>query len=196
MLERTGDIGLIKIVDEKAIASGVRRIEAVAGKAALREFSKFQSIIELLSKQLGAKPDDIPLRIENLMKKLKDLEKSKNQKPIAISLEDIFKDIKQVGNYNLVVKVFENSDINTLSGLVDKAKEKINNIVIMLISKNEGGVNFVFGTNSNINLQNIVKELNNSGLKGGGRPDFVRGAIQNESNLSEIEEKIISILIP
>ncbi|MGC8869600.1 MAG: alanine--tRNA ligase [Brevinematia bacterium] len=193
-VKRTGEIGLIKIIDERSVASGVRRIEAVAGKAALREFSKYQSIVKLLSKQLGTTPEEITSRIENLIKRVKELEKNKSQKTTNISLDEVTKEVNKIGNYNLIIKIFDNADTNILASLVDKVKENINDVVVMLISKNEENINFVFGTNSNVNLQNIIKELNSLGVKGGGRQDFIRGAIQKSSNLDEISKKLISLL--
>lgn len=193
-VNRTGDIGIIKIVDERAVASGVRRIEAVAGKSALSEFRKYYETMELVSSKLGTGVDGILTKIDLLIKKVKELEKSKTITR-SISFKDISDGIENVGNYKFIFKSFENIDIGVLGGLVDEARENVDNVVVFLATDNGELVNFVFGTNvKDLNLQNIIKSLVSLGVKGGGRQDFVRGAISKGSDLTKIKDIIVSIL--
>lgn len=193
-VNRTGDIGIIKIVDERAVASGVRRIEAVAGKSALSEFRKYYETMELVSSKLGTGVDGILTKIDLLIKKVKELEKSKTITR-SISFKDISDGIENVGNYKFIFKSFENIDIGVLGGLVDEARENVDNVVVFLATDNGELVNFVFGTNvKDLNLQNIIKSLVSLGVKGGGRHDFVRGAISKGSDLTKIKDSIVSML--
>lgn len=193
-VNRTGDIGIIKIVDERAVASGVRRIEAVAGKSALSEFRKYYETMELVSSKLGTGVDGILTKIDLLIKKVKELEKSKTITR-SISFKDISDGVENVGNYKFIFKSFENIDIGVLGGLVDEARENVDNVVVFLATDNGELVNFVFGTNvKDLNLQNIIKSLVSLGVKGGGRQDFVRGAISKGSDLTKIKDIIVSIL--
>lgn len=193
-VNRTGDIGIIKIIDERAVASGVRRIEAVAGKSALSEFRKYYETMELVSSKLGTGVDGILTKIDLLIKKVKELEKSKTITR-SISFKDISDGIENVGNYKFIFKSFENIDIGVLGGLVDEARENVDNVVVFLATDNGELVNFVFGTNvKDLNLQNIIKSLVSLGVKGGGRHDFVRGAISKGSDLTKIKDSIVSML--
>lgn len=194
-VSRTGDIGLIKIIDERAVASGVRRIEAVAGKASLEEFRKYYETLESVSRQLGVSVDNIPQRIDSLLKKIKELEKGKGRVVKNVNIDEIIGNVEEVGKYKFIFQHLKGVDISSLGAVVDKAKEKIQNVVVFLISDNEESVNFVFGTNvEKLNLQSIIKEIANLGVKGGGRPDFVRGAINKDSDFSKIKSCIVEFL--
>ena len=176
-VSRTGDIGIIKIIEEKAVASGIRRIEAVAGKQALLEFRKYYSVVEEISKYLGVSFENIPQRVFNLIKKAKEADKYKvSQKQFDI--EDFLKNVESIGKYNLVFGSLEGVQPSYLGGIVDKIKEKVKNVIVFITSNSENGISFVSGTNAKeIDLQKIVKEMSSLGVKGGGRPDFVRGSI-------------------
>lgn len=195
-VNRTGDIGIIKIIEEKSIASGIRRIEAVAGKQALEELRKYYETVETISRQLGSKVEDIPQRIENLIKRVKELEKNRTApKGKTVSLEEILKSTEKVGNYNFIFSCLKEVDLSSLGAIIDRAKDNVENVVIFLATERTEGINFASGTNaSSVDLQKLVKSMESIGVKGGGRRDFVRGAIAKEISLDKVRELILNFL--
>ncbi|MCS7298814.1 MAG: alanine--tRNA ligase [Spirochaetia bacterium] len=194
-VNRTGEIGIIKITDERAIASGVRRLEAVAGKSALDEFRKYSLILEELSRKLGVDFDNIPVKVDSILKKLKELEKSRSKASRQVSVDEIVSDVEDIGNIKVVFKVFSDVDTNSLGRLVDSVRDRINNVVVFLASEGDKGINFVAGTNvSGLNIHKVLETLKSEGVKGGGRSDFVRGAIDKGRDLLTIKDLFISQL--
>ncbi|MCX8029603.1 MAG: alanine--tRNA ligase [Brevinematales bacterium] len=194
-VNRTGEIGLIKIIDEKSIASGMRRIEAVAGKSSLDKFREYTEILENISSTLGTSIENIPQRIQFLISKIKELEKAKSLPSKQVSLEEILQGYETIGKYKLIFKVLNDIDINSLGGIVDKIKEKLTDVIVFIISQKDNTIGFIAGTNTNINLNNIVKDLNKLGVKGGGRPDFVRGGINSLEEINKIKDELVKNMI-
>src|SRR4030042_202555 len=77
--ERTGDIGLFKIVSESSVASGVRRIEAVTGHAAVEYTQQISKIVQETARPVKEKPEELPRRIEKILSDMKSLEKEVNR---------------------------------------------------------------------------------------------------------------------
>ena len=83
---RTGDIGLIKIVSESAVAAGVRRIEALTGNAARRYLSEQDSLLKAAAGALKVKPEDLPVRLAGLVEEKRRLERELTEARKAIAL--------------------------------------------------------------------------------------------------------------
>jgi len=192
-VNRTGDIGIFKVIDEESVASGVRRITAVAGKALLNYIREREKIISLLSAKLSVPSGDIVNRVEGLLNKLKELEKGKASR--QVSKEEILSSLSEMNSIKVVFKVIDNADINQLGGVVDTVRAEITSVVVMLISKSDDRVSFVCGTNiDKIDLREVINRLSSLGVKGGGRKDFIRGGIAKDSDLERIKSKFVDIV--
>ncbi len=192
-VNRTGDIGVIKIIQEKSVASGIRRIEAISGEYALEYTRSMETLLKDISTMLGVGIEGTKDRISMILKKLKELEKEKT-KVSVLDYDEIVSKAIDVGKYKLIFDILNNGDISQLSGMVDRLKESLENVIVFLGSKVEGGVNFVAGTNTEVDLVKLIRSLGDLGIRGGGRKDFVRGMIYNISGQSEIKKEIVKML--
>jgi len=193
-VNRTGDIGMFKIVKEESVASGIRRITAVAGKALLNYFKEREKIIESLSTKLSTPPNEIINRIENLMNKVKELEQRKAASK-QVSKEEVISSLSDIGGIKVTFSVFNDADMNQLGGIIDTIRNEINDVVIMLISKGNENISFICGTNiDKLDLKNVINQLSGLGIRGGGRKDFIRGGIAKDSDLEKIKHEFLKIV--
>jgi alanyl-tRNA synthetase len=208
-VERTGDIGLFKIIKESAIASGVRRIEAVTADKAIDFIQKKDQIFVNLQEKLKTNPEDFENRISTLMEERKNLEQqiSDLKKKLVMSGQgksaSDSQEAENIKGISYISKKLEGIDSKDLRSLIDEYKKKYENAIIVLIADNEGKASVACGVADNISQKisatDIVKKVVEilGGKGGGGRPDFAQGGAQSSENsmkaLDEIKELIASI---
>ncbi|MBW2540370.1 MAG: alanine--tRNA ligase, partial [Deltaproteobacteria bacterium] len=132
---RTGNIGLFKIIGESGVASGIRRIEALVGEAALADTLQTSKIVRAIARLVKAKPELVPRRIENLLSNQKSLEKELEQLKAKIASEsaDESEDaIRLVKDIKVLVKKVSVDTPTALRDLADRFKEKIKSGVVVL----------------------------------------------------------------
>ncbi|MDA8957472.1 alanine--tRNA ligase [Gammaproteobacteria bacterium] len=190
-VSRTGDIGSFVVTSQSSVASGIRRIEAIAGKQAINHLNNIRSVNQSLQKVLNTTSDKLAEKIEALIQENKKLKKSG---PVSTSNETIFSEESTINNWKLIIKQVALEDNKQLRGLVDQAKKGIDRGVVILLSESNGKVAIVAGVTKNlideISAKDIISELSSqlSG-KGGGRPDFAQGAGVSE----KVNEFVTSI---
>ncbi|MCY4043861.1 MAG: alanine--tRNA ligase [Cellvibrionales bacterium] len=191
---RTGDIGLFKIVQESGVASGVRRIEAVTGEAALDFVSGRFDLLNKTEVQVKATDKNIVDKIEKLLSGQRSLEKHVQQlqaKLAASSGSDITTEVIKVGDINVLSKELPGVDRKALLSTLDQLKNKCEPAVILLASKDDKGITLVAGVSKSltksIKAGDLMKEMSAKiGGKGGGRPDTAQGGGQDVSKLDEM----------
>lgn len=147
--------------------------------------SKFKTSTVNINDAISKTKEDIK-NYENTIKEL-------NQKLIKYQLNDILSEIEEYNGINLLIKSFENKDISELKEMVDRIKEKVDNIVILFSSKTDKAI-FVSGVSKNIsNKYNAGLIVKNAAIiaggNGGGRPDFAQAGAKE---IEKIEEAIKS----
>ena len=178
---RSGDIGVFKITSEGGVASGVRRIEAVTGKAALAWIDENQHALTDVAALLRSTPGQARAKVEQLLKRSKELEKelaATKQKLLtggAASADD-FIDIHGV---KLLVTRIDGADAKTLREAVDRYKDKLQTAVVVLGSVDDGKVRLAAGVTKNtvdrIRAGDVIQPVAALvGGRGGGRPDFAQ----------------------
>ena len=195
-VNRTGDIGLFKIISESGVASGIRRIEALTAEAAEKWLSTYKTNVEEVAALLKSSNDKIFTKVEQLLVKNKALEKElleSRQKMFSSSSEDISEKVTKIKDTNILIQRLEGFSANDLRVSIDRYKNKLENAIIVLGVVEEGKAKIAIGvTKHNTDLIHagdlikIVAEI--VGGKGGGRPDFAQAGGPEAEKLDQALE--------
>ncbi|MBW2200841.1 MAG: alanine--tRNA ligase [Deltaproteobacteria bacterium] len=199
---RTGNIGLFKIIGESGVASGIRRIEALVGEAALADTLQTSKIVRAIARLVKAKPELVPRRIENLLSNQKSLEKELEQLKAKIASEsaDESEDaIRLVKDIKVLVKKVSVDTPTALRDLADRFKEKIKSGVVVLGCVAGLKVLLIVVVTKDLtdrlHAGNIVKQIAAVvGGGGGGRPDMAQAGGTKPENLDQALEKVYEVM--
>lgn len=190
-VNRTGDIGLFKITSEGGIASGVRRIEAITGDAAIEYIQAQQTLINQASGML--KTDSLGLieRISSLQSQSKELEKAltaAKQKLASQQGADMLNSKQEINGVSVLVAKLEGVEAKSLRGMVDDIKNRIGEGIVVLGVASEDKVNLIAGVTKSLTGKVKAGDLINFvaaqvGGKGGGRPDMAQAGGDKPENL-------------
>jgi alanyl-tRNA synthetase len=189
---RTGDIGVFKITSEGGVAAGVRRIEAVTGKAALKWFDAREQALGDTAGLLRSQPEQVAAKVEQLLKRNKDLEKelaaAKQALVSGSAAGEISEDIQEIAGIKVLAMRIDGADAKTLRGAVDRYKDTLHSAIVVLGSVDDGVVRLAAGVTRNntnrVNAGDLIKPLAEQvGGKGGGRADFAQAGGSNPEAL-------------
>lgn len=205
-VRRTGDIGLITVTGESAVASGVRRIEALTGRHARKHANETMAMAKTAASELRTSVDDMPARIAALMEQSKKLERdlSDARKKLAMGSgtsggNGAAAGIREAGGVKLLARAVEGVETKDLKSLVDDGKKQIGSGVVAIVGVTEDGkAGIVVGVTADLTARFNAVELVRKGSEalggkgGGGRPDMAQaggpdGAKANAA-LSAIEQ--------
>ena len=180
---RTGDIGLFWITGEAGVASGVRRIEAVTGEAALAHVTTMSQTMQSVCGALKATPETASGKVEALRAEVRDLEKESarlRQKLATSTGGDLTQDAVEVEGIKVLAAQIEGATASTLRDTLDQCKNKLGTGVILLAAVEEGKIALVAGVTSDttdrVKAGDMIKHFAGElGGKGGGRPDMAQG---------------------
>ena len=181
---RTGDIGLFKIVSEGALASGVRRVEAVTGRGAVAYLQQQSEQVDAIASLLRASPAEVPARVEALLNDKKRLEKEITElrrKLASGGATAADAEVKVIKGVNFTARVLEGVPANELKPLADDIKAKLGSGVVALVSVAEDGkASLVVGVTADLTGKISAVDLVKKGAErlggkgGGGRPDMAQ----------------------
>jgi alanyl-tRNA synthetase len=202
-VQRTGDIGLLKVVHESAIAAGVRRIEAVTGKEALTHVQKAEEELKKTAGLFKANPLELADRADKLLKHTKYLEKEIEALKGKLATKDsgdLMNQIKEIGSVKVLAVEVSIADTKTLRDFGDKLRDKMESGIILLGSKaGEKALLLCMVTKDlagKYHAGNIIKELAPLvGGSGGGRPDMAQAGGTQPENLGKIFSALEKLLI-
>lgn len=196
---RAGDIGLFKIVFETGIASGVRRIEAVTGEAAIRRFIDSEARLDTAAQKLKASRDDLLPRIEQLQATNRTLEKqveALKSKMASQTGGDLASQAQEVAGIKVLAVQLDGANVKTLRETVDQLKNKLGAAAVVLASSEDGKVSIIAGVTKAESeriragdLANLVAEQ--CGGRGGGRPDMAQAGGNQPENLASALESVV-----
>ena len=197
-VDRTGDIGLFKIVSESGISAGVRRIEAVTGHGALALIEREQDVLREASSLLKTGTDNLLDKLSGLLSQNKALEKQLAQlkaQMTASAGDDLGSRAVELAGIKVLVANLEGFNPKSLRDTVDQLKNKLGDSVIVLACAAEGKVNLVAGVSKALTDRIKAGELVNMvaeqvGGKGGGRPDMAMAGGSQPENLSVALESV------
>jgi len=196
-VNRTGDIGLFKIVDESSISAGIRRIEAATAEEALNLSISADQNLSRVASLLNTSIDDVVPRVEKLLELNKSLkgEVSRAKNSNLSSLSSVFSSESiPIGDYNVLTKRIDGEDSASLRQAADQLRNANKNSVIVLISVNKDKIPLVVATskdNTGLDARNILNFLvNQLGGSGGGRQDLAQGGVEKEEDIDLALESI------
>ncbi|WP_174813721.1 alanine--tRNA ligase [Aquisalimonas sp. 2447] len=181
-VDRTGDIGLFRIVEETGVAAGVRRIEAITGARAVEWVEEQASEVRQVADMLKASPENIRVRLEQVLDRQRQAEKELErlkQKVASQAGGDLADSAVDVDGIRVVASTLDGGDAKSLRDTVDQLKNKLGSAAVVLAAVDGGKVRLVAGVTSDLTDRVKAGELVNAvarqvGGKGGGRPDMAQ----------------------
>ncbi|MCP3952904.1 MAG: alanine--tRNA ligase [Desulfobacterales bacterium] len=200
--DRTGNIGLLKIVSESSIASGVRRIEALTGAAAVAHIQKMVDILNEGARLVKDKPESVVLRIEKLIadnkaseKKVEQLKASMASQTAAASVADI----RTVNGIKVMAQKVSVDSPAALRDMADRFKDSIKSGIVVLGAEAGGKALLIVGVTKDLSSQYKAGDIIKGaaaivGGSGGGRPDMAQAGGTQPEKLDEALEKAYAIV--
>jgi alanyl-tRNA synthetase len=200
--DRTGNIGLFKIVAEASIAAGVRRIEALTGRAAVEFMQQSEHTLQEAAHLLREKPEALTARIAKLLADTKGLEREIEQlkgRLSAVAVAGAADEVRDVAGVSVLVKKVEADSPALLRDLLDRYKDKMKSGVVVLGSVNDSKVMLIAGVTQDLagryHAGNIIKQVAAMvGGRGGGRPDMAQAGGSQPENLDQALAKALEII--
>ncbi|MBU0455314.1 MAG: alanine--tRNA ligase [Gammaproteobacteria bacterium] len=183
-VQRTGDIGLFKIMSETGVAAGVRRIEALTGDAALQYVNQDEIALSKAANMLKTNKEFFVDKLEQTLQQIKDLERERSQflsQQALLHSDTLLKQVKQVNGVDVLAALVTGVDVKGLRDLLDQLKNQLKKAVIVLaVVPNDQTVHVIGGVTENLtdrfHAGKLVKEITTLlGGKGGGRADMAQG---------------------
>jgi alanyl-tRNA synthetase len=185
---RTGDIGLISVVGEAGVASGVRRLEALSGNAARHELNRFRKDIRAIASELKVPAGDAAARATAVLEDRKKLERelSEAKKKLAMgggsaAAGNGADGVRVVGDVKLMARAVEGIELKDLRSLADEGKKKVGSGVVAIVGVTEDGkAGIVVGVTNDLVARYSAVDLVRKGAEalggkgGGGRPDMAQ----------------------
>ncbi|MDZ4836128.1 MAG: alanine--tRNA ligase [Candidatus Melainabacteria bacterium] len=191
----TGSIGLVKIVSEGSISSGVRRIEALSGPRAWNYISEQMNYLGQASEKLKAKPSDLVAQIDRLQAEIKSKEKMNEQLQERLALanvSDLMAKVETLGSVRFVCSKLDNVSSDGLKTIAASIRDKGEDLVVLLGSvQAPDRVSLVCAvsqplTKKGFHAGNIINEVAQiCGGKGGGRPDIAQAGGKDADKIEE-----------
>jgi alanyl-tRNA synthetase len=184
-VKRTGDIGLISVTSESAVASGVRRIEALTGRGARKHVNDTMALAKSAAAELRTTVDDVPARITALLDERKKLERelSDARKKLAMggSGQEVGNGMREVAGVKLMARAVQGIEMKDLKSLADEAKKQVGSGVVAIVGVTaDGKAGAVVGVTADLtarfNAVELVRAASEAlgGKGGGGRPDMAQ----------------------
>ncbi|PYV58959.1 MAG: alanine--tRNA ligase [Acidobacteria bacterium] len=194
----TGEIGLIKILKEGSVSSGVRRVEAITGEGSLQHFRKdhqLENVVAgLAAREASVSPAEaLKLELDKKDAEIKRLARELDQarmKQASSSTANISENVKDVNGVKVLAHRVDNLERSQMRTLVDQLRDKIGSGVVVLGSASNGNVSLIVGVTkdltSRIQAGKVIAPVAQKvGGKGGGRPDLAEAGGKDPSALDE-----------
>src|SRR2546429_1417942 len=203
-VQRVGDIGVLKIVNQESVAAGVRRIEAVTGIGALEHYQEQAQILRQLASQLNVGEDGILAQVEKLSETAEHLEKeleAQKRKEALSQIDVLAARVQTVKGVKVIAAEVQNVDREGLRQLVDSLRQKLGSGVVALGMPEDGKVALIAGVTKDLTakvhagklIQALAKQVGGSG---GGRPDLAEAGGKDTAALKSALQGVPSLLEP
>jgi alanyl-tRNA synthetase len=201
-LDRTGELGLLKVSTEGAVASGVRRIEAVAGTAALENVARTEAALRQSAELLKISPLEVPQRLKKLLDEQRLLEKQLQELEARLArsrAEDLVASARQVNGVAVIAARVDGLDPDGLRSVADTLRDRLGSGVVCVGSVVDGKVNLVAAVTRDLTkryqagklIQEVARVV---GGGGGGRPDLAQAGGKEPGRLDEALNLVYDIV--
>jgi alanyl-tRNA synthetase len=192
-VQRSGDIGLFKILSESGVAAGVRRVEAVTGQMAYEWVVHTEQVLRDVAALLRGSREDVDEKVRELVERSRRLEKEVQQLKSKLASGqggDLTSQAKDVGGIKVLAAQIDGADAKSLRDAVDQLKGKLGSSVVVLATVQEGKVVLVAGVSADLLTRMKAGEIAGAvaaqvGGKGGGRADFAQAGGTQPENLGK-----------
>ena len=202
-LKNTAQVGSFKILSENGVAAGVRRIEAVTGKEALKHYQAQEDEIKEICRLVKSTPDKLLSRLEQLLAEqketAKELEKLK-AKMAGGAADEMLSGKVEIGGVAVLAAEVKDMDGNALRTMGDQLKQKLGSGVVVLASGKDGKVNLMAMATDDVvkkgvHAGNIIKAAASvCGGGGGGRPNMAQAGGKDASKIADALEKAKAVV--
>ena len=196
-VDRTGDIGMFKIISESSLSTGIRRIEAITGQEVLNRIQELDIIIDQTKLNLRTTEDRIVEKKNLLIAKNKDLEKKlKYGETNKVDFNNILSNSTKIGETKVVLHDFESYE-GDLKQFADKFRAEVKGAGILLLSSNSTNkVNYICSVTdkviSTLDAINICKKIGNKiNGGGGGKPHLATAGGKNNNDTEKVFDYIL-----
>jgi alanyl-tRNA synthetase len=202
-VERTGDIGLIKIYSEGGISAGVRRIEAVSGQAALDLVEQTEVTLQSVGNLVKGSKDSVVAKVEQMLSANRQLEKELERLKSKLASQagsDLASQAQDIAGIKVLAAVIDGGDSKSLRDTVDQLKNKLGEAVVVLGCVEGDKVSLVAGvtkaTSGKVKAGDILRAVaQDIGGKGGGRPDMAQGGGGDAALLPDALAKVADLVM-
>ncbi|MEM8785422.1 MAG: alanine--tRNA ligase, partial [Pseudomonadota bacterium] len=204
-----GEIGLMRIIAESAVASGVRRIEAVTGEAAFRSMAEQAALALDAAASAKTTLQELPDRVSSLLQEKRQLERELSEARRGLALGQggsgegaSGPKVREIGPIKLIAEVLDGVPAKDLRGLIDEAKQKLKSGLVAFIAVNDGKAAIAVGVTDDLagtyHAVELLKPMAVAlgGKGGGGRPDFAQGGGPDGSNAEAAIDTLIASIEP
>ena len=194
----SGDIGFFKIISESGVAAGIRRVEAVTGKAAVEYAQQRDAQLLDIAGVLKASPQEVTQRLTQIIDNVRHMEKelTRLKSKLANSQSDeLAEQVRVVQGIKVLAVCLEGANAKALRETLDKFKDKLKSCIVVLASTEAGKVTLIAGVTPDLTEKVKAGELVNFvakqvGGKGGGRADMAQAGGTQPDNLSTALESV------
>ncbi|MDN5897355.1 MAG: alanine--tRNA ligase [Psychrobacter sp.] len=193
-VQRTGDIGVLKITSESGIAAGIRRIEAVTGMNAIKNIQQSEQQLSELASHLKVKRPNVAQRVRTMADKQRDLEKQLErlqQKMASAQAASLLDDVQTIAGTPVLISTLSGIDGKSIRTLMDDIKSKLPDSVIVLIGDKDEqlalAASVAKSVTAKVKAGDIIRHLASElGGKGGGKPDYAQGGAPKSGNSAAV----------
>jgi alanyl-tRNA synthetase len=197
-VNRTGDIGLFKIISDRSLAAGVRRMEALTGRGALAYFQTIEDAAHEVQQQLNVRLEELPAQLRTMQERQKALEKELKQLKLKVAgggtaVSSQAEDSIDIDGVKLVARRIDDVSGGDLRNLADTFRSKLKSGVVVLGSVTDGKVTLLTAVTKDLLDRVQANTLINKlapivGGKGGGKPDLAQAGGKDPDKLNEAIE--------
>ncbi|MBL8828032.1 MAG: alanine--tRNA ligase [Planctomycetaceae bacterium] len=195
-LDNTGQVGFFKIIGEESVSAGTRRIVALTGKAAWDRVHKLEQIVAECATALRVNWEDVPQRINAVVKELRDAKRAAQATPKAssVTVDDLLKSAITIGGTTVVVAELPGGSADDMRAMIDHVRNKTKSSAVLLGSSADDKVTLVAGISHDLEAKklsagNWIKPVAAIvGGSGGGRPNMAQAGGKDPAKLPEALE--------